>query len=140
MRNTVIQTLKTKKINFNLYKTKPRKWTTIAFLYLLDICRINAASILAINEHTKQRKRNLFKVGFNFVLELIRPFIHRRFRQGLTNEILQKIKLLFGKNVVELSIDTALLSIFPIQSEKTSECKICISEISSPGMKKKKLN
>ena len=37
---------------------------------------------------------------------------------GLTNEILQKIKLVLSENVVEPSIYTALLSIFPPQSEK----------------------
>ena len=87
---------------------------------MLDTCRINAASVLAMNKHTEPRKQNLFEDGFNLVLELVKPFIHRRLKQGLTSGILQKIKLLLGKNVVELSVDTALLSIYPSQSEKTS--------------------
>ena len=37
---------------------------------------------------------------------------------GLTNETLQKIKLILSENVVGPSIFTALLSIFPPQSEK----------------------
>ena len=37
---------------------------------------------------------------------------------GLISEILQKLKLILSKNVVEPSIYTALLSIFPPQSEK----------------------
>ena len=124
------------KISFYLCKTKSRKWITIAFLYLLNTCRINAASVLAMSEHTEPRKQNSFEVGFNRVLELVKPFIQRRSREGLTSK--QKIKLVFGENVVEPSIDTALLSIFPSQSKRKRRCKICIKEISDPGMKKKK--
>ena len=53
------------KITFYSCKTK---WTTIAFLYLLKICRIIAAGLLAMNKHTKPRKQNLFEVGFSLVL------------------------------------------------------------------------
>ena len=45
------------KITFYSSKTKSRKWTTIAFSYLLDICRINAASVLAMNKHAERRKQ-----------------------------------------------------------------------------------
>ena len=126
------------KISFYSCKTKSRKWTTIAFSYLLDTCRINAASVLAMNKHTEPRKQNSFEVGFNLVLELVKPFIQRRSREGLNSEIQQKIKLVLGENVVEPSIDTAFLSIFPPQSERKRRCEICIKEISGPGMKKKK--
>ena len=47
------------KITFYSCKTKSRKWTTIAFSYLLcDICGISAASVLAMNKHTEPRKQN----------------------------------------------------------------------------------
>ena len=51
---------------------------------------------------------------------------------GLMNEILQKLKLIVSKNVVKPSNYTALLSIFPPQSEKNCWCEICISEILRP--------
>ena len=63
------------KITFYSSKTKSQKWTTIAFSYLLDICRINAASVLAMNKHAEPRKQNLFEVGFSLVLKLLKPFI-----------------------------------------------------------------
>ena len=69
------------KITFYSSKTKSRKWTTIAFSYLLDICRINEASALAMNKHTEPRKQNLFEVGFKFCFEISKTF-HPR--QGLT--------------------------------------------------------
>ena len=56
------------KISFYSCKTKSRKCTTIVFSYLLDTCYINAASVLAMNEHTEQRKYNLFEVVFGLVL------------------------------------------------------------------------
>ena len=94
--------------------------------------------MFAMNKHTEPRKQNSFEVGFNLVLELVKPFIQRRSREGLNSEIQQKIKLVLGENVVEPSIDTAFLSIFPPQSERKRRCEICIKEISGPGMKKKK--
>ena len=63
------------KITFYSCKIKSRKWTTIAFSYLLDICRINATSVLAMNKHTEPPKQNLFEVGFSLVLKLVKPFI-----------------------------------------------------------------
>ena len=43
---------------------------------------------------------------------------------GLTSEILQKIKLILSKNVVEPRIYTALLSIFLSQSEKNQKYQV----------------
>ena len=63
------------KIAFYLSKIKSRKWTTIAFLYLFDICCINSASVLAMNKHKEPRKQNLFEVGCSLVLKLVKPFI-----------------------------------------------------------------
>ena len=89
-----------------------------------------------MNEHAEPRKQNWYEVGFNLVLELVKPFIQRRPRQGLTSEIQRKIKLVLGEIVVP-SIDTALLSIFLPQSKGKRRCEVCIKEISGPGMKKK---
>ena len=83
-------------------------------------------------------KQNSFEVGFNLVLKLVKPFIQRKPRQGLTSEIQQKMKLVLNENVVEPSIDMTLLLKFPPQLERKRHCEICISKISDPGMKKKK--
>ena len=66
-------------ITFYLCKTKSQKLTTIAFSYLLDICRINAASVLAINKHAEPCKQNLFKDGCSLVLKLLKSFIEGKF-------------------------------------------------------------
>ena len=77
-------------------------------------------TIISMNKYTEQRKQNLFEVDFNLVLEVVKAFTQRRPNKGFTSKTLQKIKLVLGENVVELSIDTALLLIFPPLSEKTS--------------------
>ena len=59
--------LEDQKLSFYLCKTRSRKWTTIAVLYLLDTCRINAASVLAMNEQTETR---LLSVRTNRVVGL----------------------------------------------------------------------
>ena len=95
------------------------------------------SSVLAMNEHTKPRKQNLFEVGFSLVSKLLKPFIKKKPRKGLGSEILPKIELVLRENVLGPSTNTGLLSISPPQSEKERLCKICISKISGPGMKKK---
>ena len=42
--------------------------------------------------HTVLRKQKSFEVGFSLVLKLLKPFIQRRPRQGLTSKIVQKTK------------------------------------------------
>ena len=46
-----------------------------------------------MNKYTEQRKQNLFKVDFNLVLEVVKPFIQRRPNKDLTSKILQKNKV-----------------------------------------------
>ena len=48
------------------------------FLYLLDICRITAASVLVMNKHTEPRKQNLLEVGFSLAMKLVKPLIKAR--------------------------------------------------------------
>ena len=48
-------------------KTKSRKWTTIVFSYLVDICPINAASVLAMNNHAEPRKQICLKLALVLV-------------------------------------------------------------------------
>ena len=51
------------KISFNSQKTKSRKWTTIAFLYLLDTCPIDAASVLAMINTRSRANRICLKLA-----------------------------------------------------------------------------
>ena len=56
---------------------------------------------------------------------------------GLTSDILQKIKLILGENVVEPSIYTALLLIFPPQLEKNVGVKYVYQKYQVPEWKKR---
>ena len=54
---------------------------------------------------------------------------------GLTSEILQKIKLIFGKNVAPSSL--RLCYRYFLLNQKKRRCEIYISKISGSGMKKR---
>ena len=41
-------------------KSKSRKWTMVAFSYLLDTVRVNACTILALNQKKEPKKENAF--------------------------------------------------------------------------------
>ena len=90
-----------------------------------------------MNKHTERHKKICLKLTLiSFWNYCVKPLIRRRPRQGLTSEILQKIKLVFGENVMESSIDTALLLIFSSQSETMSVRNMYIRNIGSRIEKK----
>lgn len=119
-------------------KAKSRKWTIVAFSYLLDTCRVNASTVLNLNQDKDLQKLSSFDFGFNLVMDLVRPFIENRSRNGLTSDVVREIKLVLGKQDVPPVIDTALLSLFPPQSETKRRCEICKSQITGAGAKKQK--
>ena len=69
-------------------------------------------------------------------MALLGAAAHRLKTTGLTSEILQKIKLILSENVVEPSIYTALLSIFPPQSEKNVDVKYAYQKYQARNEKK----
>ena len=125
------------KISFYSCKPKSRKWTIVAFSYLMDTCRVNASTIMALNNGIDPRKLNSFNFGFDLVLELVRPFIEQRSRNGLTSDIVRKIKLVLGEQDVAVCA-TALLTPYPPKSGRPRRCEMCKAEIRGPGMKKQK--
>ena len=78
------------------YSRKPkfRKYTIVAVSYLLDACRVNASTIMALNTSDKELKS--FNFGLDLVLALVRPYIKKRSRNGLKNDIVKKIKFVLG--------------------------------------------
>ena len=79
------------------------------------------SSVLAMNEHTKPRKQNLFEVGFSLVSKLLKPFIKKKPRKGLGSEILPKIELVLR----EKSWDQALIPVcyqYLLLNQKKNVC------------------
>ena len=54
-------------------KSKSRKWTMVAFSYLLDTIRVNACSILALNQKKEPKKENAFDFGYALAEQLAMP-------------------------------------------------------------------
>ena len=81
-------------MSFYSCEPKSRKWIIVAFSYLLDTCRVNASTIMAVNTSDKELKS--FNFGLDLVLALVRPYVEKRSRNGLTNDIVKKIKLVWG--------------------------------------------
>ena len=94
--------------------------------------------MLALNQGKDPRKQNSYDFGFDLVMELVRPFIEIRSRNGLSSDITRKIKLVWGETNFPLSIAIGLLTPFPPMSEGSRRCEICKAEIPGQGMKKRK--
>ena len=77
------------RMSFYFCEPKSRKWTIVAFSYLLNTCRVNASATMVLNTSDKEQKS--FNFGLDLVLALIRPCIKKRPRNGLTNDIVKKI-------------------------------------------------
>ena len=112
-----------------------RKWTIVACSYLLDTCRVNASTIMALKTSDKELKS--FNFGLDLVLALVRRYIEKRSRNGLTNDIVKKIKFVLGEQDFNIN-EIILLTPFPLDSAKPRHCKICKAEIRGPGMKNRK--
>ncbi|XP_041464562.1 piggyBac transposable element-derived protein 1-like [Lytechinus variegatus] len=77
-------------------KPKSNRWTIVAISFLLDTCRVNASTILALNQRNDPRKVDSFDFGFTLAEELTRPFIQQRSLNGLPTSVTQKIHRVLG--------------------------------------------
>ena len=96
----------------------------MAFSYLLDTYRINASSVIALNKQQDPRKIDFFAFGMNLVIELVLPFVEHRYRNGLTVDIVQKLKLVFCEFSVTPSLSNGLLTPFAPISEGQRRCEL----------------
>ena len=92
-------------------KTKSNRWTIAAFAYILDICRVNAATVLAMNRGSDPRKVNSYDFGMDLALRLIRPHVQQRSLIGLQTSIRYKIDLLLNSGVFSSRQQDAYLQI-----------------------------
>ena len=78
------------------YTTKPksRKWTVAALCYVLDTCRVNAASVLALNTGKHPRDVVSVEFGWDLVLQLVEPHMQRRKSENLPKSVQAKIGLM----------------------------------------------
>ena len=72
-------------------KPKSRKWSIVAFSYLLDTIRVNTSTVFALNNGNNPTKINSFQLGFDLAEALVMAHIERRPMVGLTKPIVSKI-------------------------------------------------
>ena len=63
-------------------KPKSRKWTMVAFSYILDTARVNASTILAMNRNQDPKQVKSFHFGFDLAEQLLKPYIECRNLNG----------------------------------------------------------
>ena len=124
-------------------KTKSNRWTIPAFAYILDVCRVNASTILALNAGVDPRKQKAYDFGMDLALNLIRPHVQRRSLCGLQSTIRYKISLILGNEAATVPLHQAATSsstspMFSPKSETRKRCRVCMSDMSGPGHKKRK--
>ena len=81
-------------------KTKSKRWTMTVFSYILDVSRVNASTLLALDKRIDPRKQDSYDFGMDLAFMLIRPHIQRRPLAGLQENIKAKISLLLGHSDV----------------------------------------
>jgi len=87
----------------------------ISFAYVLDTCRVNASTILVLNNAKDPRMQDSFDFGMDLVTDLVRPFIEMRPRIRTTTEIRIKIRTVLGETNAPQSPQQAAL--YPAQSQ-----------------------
>ena len=78
-------------MNFYSSKAKSRCWITTAFACVLDTCRVNASTVIALNQSIEPCNTNSFDFEITLVLQLVQPFVALRSKWGLSKSIQDKI-------------------------------------------------
>ena len=126
-------------------RTKSRRWTMSAFSYILDMCRVNATTIYALNKNIDPKKIDSQDFIQSLVKQMISPLLRRRQMVGLhasiKNDITTVTQWLDDElNITENSTQPVLClepttstveeRKYPNKSQKRRRCCYCISEIS----------
>ena len=104
-------------------KPKSKKWTIVALCYVLDMARINAGTIFALNHNESPWKSPLssFDFGCNLTQVFILPFIKARSIHGLNKAIQLK-----PATVLEESVKPRNQNLNPkTQSKKRTRKRSC---------------
>ena len=119
-------------------KAKSRKWSMVAFYYLLDTIRVNSNTVYNIANNVPKNKQNSFEFGVELCDSLMIPFIKQRPKNGLSKSIVQKINLAlqdYGKDVEDENPDSIN---FEKNMETRKRCYLCLEKISGANQKSSK--
>ena len=110
-------------------KAKSRKWTMVAFYYLLDTIRVNSCTLYALNNKQDPKRTNAFDFGYALAEQLIMPSIARRNKNGLNSNVLRKIQIV---------CPTVFVPPILGQPKEAGRCKMCLQSITGSEYKVKK--
>ena len=108
-----------------------------AFSYVLDICRVNASTIYAMNNDLQPRNIKSVDFGFKLAMSLMRPHIEQRSLIGINSSVVRKVEIVLREKISFKHVKT-LSGFFPYQSKKGRRCDGCIRKIKGEGAKEKK--
>ena len=114
-------------MNFYSSKAKSCHWIMTAFAYILNTCRVNTSTLIALNQSIEPYNTNSFDFGITLVLQLVRLFVVLRSKWGLSKSIQDKIQITLSEPREE-SYDSSQLCAFPVQSTKQRRCEVCAAE------------
>lgn len=114
-------------------KAKSNRWTMVAFAFLLDTCRVNSSTILAMNERKDPREVDALDFGWQLSESLVMPLIQQRSLNGLPITIQQKMEFMLGRPVrAQPQADRVQ---FDAKSETPRRCRTCIDASHGQGHK-----
>ncbi len=76
---------------------KSNKWTVVALSFVLDTCRINASTIVAMNDNKDPRKVNSLDFEWQLSEALVMPFIQQHPLVGLNISTQRKMEIILGR-------------------------------------------
>ncbi|XP_057293812.1 uncharacterized protein LOC130622372 [Hydractinia symbiolongicarpus] len=115
------------RMGFDTSKFKSRKWSMVAFAYILDMARVNSSTLFALNNKIDPLKQYSFDFGMSLVFGLVGPFVKQRDPANLKPGIKQKIALtLASMGIPNAVTPTPVNARFPAVGERRRRCKICI--------------
>ena len=80
-------------------KSISNRWTMVNFFYIFDTIRCNAITLDTLKYKKNQHKVDSFDIGWELVMNLVRPQIEARLRVGLHSSLLRKMSFILGKDV-----------------------------------------
>lgn len=75
-------------------KSKSCKWTVNVLAYILDTCRVNAQTVMALTQDTHPSKVNTFNFGWELAWALIMPHVRSRAQVGLPKSVKMRVDML----------------------------------------------
>ena len=90
------------KMGFYSTKSKSRRWTITALSYVLDMARVNATTIFAMNKGNDTKKQNAFSFLEKLVKQMVEPHIRNRNINGLRWIVKEKMRLFLMDKTVSI--------------------------------------